>query len=430
MKSGQVRFRTLSGAALAALALPVAASAQTAVALDPISAAPLFRPDVAGTRSGPDRAEGIAVGGWILRPSAGFGALADSNVFNLPGDQADGDVAALQDARLDLSREEGARRFAMSLGVLNRVYASLPNQTTTDALARVGGIVPVGATELLSIGAEAARVTEPRGTGGLNFAEAGAVIYDSLRATGRLTHEGARLRTEVALSAARRLYQDVDRRGAPDLKLGFRDVRVYAADARAAYYLTPAVALLALTRLDRTESLAPLPGLERDADGERVMAGARVAFGDLVVGEAAAGWTARQFTSPAFRDYGGPTAHVRLDWYPTPLVSYRLSADQDFENSGLARVSAVLSRSAALVQYWEALRTLTVVTRIGYSNDRFRELRIGTDSVAVSTGGAWRFRRDLSFTFDVSARRRWSSAPATVNAFHGIAANVGLKAAL
>lgn len=430
MTCGPARLRDLGCAAFAALALPMAASAQTAVALDPIGAAPLFRPDVAGTRDGPGGTEGIAVGGWILRPSAGFGALADSNVFNLPDEQSDGDIAALQDARLDLSREEGARRYAVSLGVLNRVYASLGNQTSTDAVARVGGTVPVGPTELLSIGAEAARVTEPRGTGGLNFAEAGTVIYGSLRATARLTHEGARLRTEVAVSAARRLYQDVDRDDAPDLELGYRDVRVYAADARGAYYLTPAVALLALTRFDHTDSLAPLPGLERDADGERVMAGARVAFGDLVVGEAAAGWTARQFRSPVFRDYGGPTAHVRLDWYPTPLVSYRLSADQDFENSGLARVSAVLSRSVGLVQYWEALRTLTVVTRIGYSNDRFRELRIGTDSVSVSTGGAWRFRRDLSLTFDLSARRRWSSAPATVNAFHGMAATVGLKAAL
>ena len=421
----------LAGCAVAGMGgIAAPAAAQTAIALDPISAAPLFRPDVAGTRAGPEVSPGLVVGGWVLRASAGIGALAESNVFNLPGDLADGDVAATLDTRGTLAREEGPRRYALSFSVADRAYLSLDDQSSVDAALRVGGSIPVGPTEILSIGAEAARVTEPRGTGGLNFADAGVVQYDALRTTIRLASDGPKLRTEVAFSAGRRLYRDVTRPNAPDIDLGYRDVRVFAADARAAYYLTSDIALLGLTRFDHTDSLNPPPVLTRDAEGQRLLVGGRVAFGDLVIGEAAAGWTARQFKSPGFRDYGGATAYARLDWYPTPLVSYRLSADQDFENSGLPNVAAVLSHSIGLVQYWEVLRTLTLSTRIGYGHDRYRDLRISTGTLSVSTGGEWQFRRDLALSFDVSARRRGSSAPATINEYHGIAANVALRASL
>lgn len=393
--------------------------AQTAQPLFPSETAPLFRPDAAGTRAEPAYDPiGIASGSFRILPKVELGAVTNSNIFSQDGG-ADGEAYFVAQPALRIVSDWGRHGFELDADARIRRFASLESENSEEFAVGANGRYDLDYASAIFTRIGYSRRIEPRGAGGPANANAEPSAYSELGSSLGASKEFGPLRLRASISATRRRYDDIRLVAGGEQDQSFRNSRAITVTPRIDYAVSPAAGLFVTGSYSAVKSLDAPSCCVRDATGGTILAGVRAELGRLVIGEVAAGWRTRSFERPQYRDFDGLTFDARIDWYPTELVSFRLSAGQDIENSGIASVAGIVTRNATLSAYYEPLRNLRVIGSLRYFNEKYRELHVETDSVGASLRADYSFNRNLTLGLRASVRDRGSSDPQTVSEFHG-----------
>jgi hypothetical protein len=407
--------------------------AQSGAPAFPVDGTALYRSDVAGTRPHLDYdPAALKLGGFDAYPSVQVTAGGDSNVFNQR--EAEGDIVATIRPELKVASDWGRHAVNLDVGGKLTRFARIEGQDSDEYHAAAAARADLAEGSAVNLDVRYRRAVEPRGQSGFNPDGSGPSIYREVRAAIGVSKEFARVRASIAASYTRQHYEPIriaasDGQGPPQtVDQSFRDVRIVSVTPRLDYDLSGVVGLFATATYADVKSTDPLSCCRRDAAGLLVLGGVHFDLNQLVVGEVAVGWRRRNFELSRYRDYAGLAVYAKIDWYPTELLSFRLSADQDIANSGLPNVAGVPTYEVGLTGYYEILRNLTANLRGTYRHESYRGIGVTARTFAIGGGAQLLLRRGLALGFDVDYRRRDSSGNQLVGSYRGVAGGVTLMA--
>lgn len=387
---------------------------------------PLFRSDVAGVRVEPQFApKRIEIGSLAFSPSLTVRLGANSNVFNR-ADAKDSDVTAVLAPSLRVETNWARHQLAFDSGAAITRFASLERENSEEYNLAVSGRYDLDERSSLAARAGYAQRIEPRGTGGLNRLDGEPSAYNEFVSGISARGVIGDLRLTSGFTFTRLRYDAISLVGGGRFDQTFRNSQIYATSFRGELPLRNALDLLLLARFSKTDAPGLLPALSRDSRGIALLAGFRTELTNLLVAEVSAGWRARRYTQPIFRDYDGAAYEVKVDWYPTPLMSFRISSGQDFENSGLIGAAGVLARATRLTAYYEPIRSARITVSVEHQRDRYIDLPVATRTVLCALRAEQRFNPRLSSAVFLSYRDRSTSNADLVGGYSGFAAGVSL----
>lgn len=386
----------------------------------------LFRSDAAGTRvEQPYAPKPIRIGPLIAEAGATLRAAGDSNVRS----SAVASRSELVLVAQPFFRARSDRPMnAFGIDVRGRFtrFSSTTRENSDEYEARVFSRIDFTDQSELSGRIGLARQVEERGEAGLNNPLSEPISFRLAQSALAGKAEFGRLQIRAGLTTARRDYAALRLVGGTLIDQSFRDTRSLAISARAAYQILPGGSVFVGGAVNDTISLKPRSGLARDATGEVILAGIRADLGALVVGEIGAGWRRQTYKNPLFSDYNGPTYDATIDWYPTPLISFRVQAGQDFINSGIPGVPGILTRELRLKVFHDPLRNLRFGVALLHQRDRYRELKLRTNTFTTEVSGEYIFGPRLTATAFVRHRDRQSTDAVTVTGYGRTVAGVSL----
>jgi hypothetical protein len=120
------------------------------------------------------------------------------------------------------------------------------------------------------------------------------------------------------------------------------------------------------------DQLVDRNGYERNSNGGFVKAGTSFEFSRILTGEAAIGWTARQYEDPRLLPLKGLLTSASLIWSATPLTTVKFIADTSIGETTLPGVSGVFTHLYTAEVDHDFRRWLTAVGRFTYGTQAYQ----------------------------------------------------------
>lgn len=108
-------------------------------------------------------------------------------------------------------------------------------------------------------------------------------------------------------------------------------------------------------------------GYRRDSTGGYFKGGTSFELSRLLTGEASIGWASRTYSDPRLLKLDGLLTSASLIWTVTPLSRFRLTADTSIDESPLAGVSGVLTRTYTAQVDHDFRRWLSAIGKFTYA---------------------------------------------------------------
>jgi hypothetical protein len=202
-------------------------------------------------------------------------------------------------------------------------------------------------------------------------------------------------RLELAVGGTRREINYTDGRNAAgsNLDQDDRDLEVYGVNGRAAYELAPDYKAFATTewtdRIYRIQSAN-----DRDSTGYKAGGGLEFALTNQVTGQAFAGYMNRNFQNG--KDVSAPYYGGKLNWYPTPLLSFYGTADRDVQDSTFAGTTSRVVTDLGLNAAYEFRRNILVKPILGYSMGEYEGISGEENTTSAGSELEYLLNRNLS----------------------------------
>jgi hypothetical protein len=355
----------------------------------------LFRSDAAGVRVEPQyEPEPLRLGSLIADVRVAVAAVADSNVLRTAEGNAD-NVYLNVAPSVRLIGNIGPDSIALVARADLRRFASRATENSETFDLAASGRLDLGLNAQATWRAQMARDVELRGSAGSNVVAAGPAEYRTANVQASGQAQFGRLAISTSAAVSRRSYLPLVLNAGGKADQSFRDTRTVTVGPRANFSLTPATAFFVGGSASETQSLDRRQGRRRDSRGLALLAGVKLEGERLVVGEIGVGWRAQNYRNPLFSDYSGLTYDATIDWYPTPLISFRAQAGQDIVNSGLATVAGIIRQNVGVKAFYDPRRNVRVTLAIDHEHDDFREIGLTTDTTSTILTGQYLAGRHL-----------------------------------
>jgi hypothetical protein len=383
---------------------------------------PLFRDDVAGTRTEPEFAlDRINLGGFALESSISATGGYDSNVFNRNDSQ--GDAFLLLTPRIGLTRNEGRNRTSFSAGGLVRRQARLTAENSVGYDANLNNTLILSGGSSLSAALAAARVAEPRGTSGVGQGNAEPVIRHDLTGSLGGTVQLGGIGLSANLRGNRQRFDNVLLRQGGKASQAFRDLDTVAGTLEAAIPIGSNLSGVVDVGYDVQRSPNASPALSRDADGMTLQAGLRGYLSQLIAAEIRVGLRTRDFDNPRFSRFRGVYYSGTVDWYPLELVSLRATADRFLANSGIGNSAGATVRREGLTVFYDPLPALRVTAAGTHTRERFREVGLTDQRYDAAVNARYLFTPHLSASLRLARNRLRSTDQRLLQSFSATVAS-------
>ncbi|WP_438275521.1 outer membrane beta-barrel protein, partial [Nitrobacter sp.] len=207
--------------------------------------------------------------------------------------------------------------------------------------------------------------------------QAGLARYPLFATTGgtaAIEHDFNRLQVSLNGTVDRTTYQDSRLTDGTSTPNDDRNFNQYGGIARVSYDLMPGVKPFGEveadtrvhdTRLDRN-------GFQRDSSGGYAKAGTSFEFTRLLTGEASIGYAARSYADPRLNQLTGLLTSASLVWSATPLTTAKFISVTSVDESTLAGVSGVLTRTYTFEVDHDFRRWLSAVGRFTYGTQDYQ----------------------------------------------------------
>jgi hypothetical protein len=151
----------------------------------------------------------------------------------------------------------------------------------------------------------------------------------------------------------------------------YRDHTEFETGVKVAYAVSPATAIFVDGGVQQMD-YDPFEGRERDSNGLTALVGVDMEITRLITGEASVGYIKQSFDDPAYTDVANPHYRLRLNWYPTELITVGITATQRVTDSPLSSSPAYLARTVEIKADYELLRNLIISGQIHSADQDYR----------------------------------------------------------
>ena len=146
----------------------------------------------------------------------------------------------------------------------------------------------------------------------------------------------------------------------------------------------------------------------------------------LVSATFAVGYRQRNYDRVQFRDFAGVTYRADVQWYATPLMTFRLQASQSFLNSGNANVAGILSNRVSLTGYYDPLRNLRLAATLTFEHNDYRDTDTTARRPSAQLQAQYRVSRNWSLGAFAGVRHQGVSGTPLVQPFTSFSAGLGV----
>lgn len=385
----------------------------------------LFRSDAAGTRVEPEfDPKPFRVGSFLAEVRLSEETRLETNVLNTRTNTRS-DVSLSLEPVVAVRTDWNRHLLTLLTRARMQRYNNVTSENRTAYEARLGARFDAERGSEFMSSIRYTREAEDRGFGGSNQAGEPAFLK-LLDARTSVRTDIAGIQLDASIDAEERRYEDIRAGAGMRVDQSFRDIRSVSLNPRVNVPSGAYTVVFATARVSRSESIDPRPSRKRDATGTAVLAGIRFEGPGLLAAEAGFGWRTRNYDSVRFRDYEGATWDIAVDGYPTQLTSFRLQAGQDFRNSGLAEVPAILVRTYSFAGYYDMKRNLRLKLSLDLDRERYREIGLTTATVTTTLVGSYTLSPRIGASLYLRYRDRSSSDANRVEPYSGITLGASL----
>ena len=316
---------------------------------------------------------GARVGSFVILPEIELLLGYDDNVLTQSDDEEDRDPNALGAddafatvaARVAVNSEWRRHRVEGRAFARHTAYLDWPSENATEAGGRVEGVYDISRRSAVRAHVSADLLSEDRTSVG---------YVDQARSPSRLTrvemgatyfHDFDPLLLEGELLAQRVEFHDATSFGGERIEQDYRDTDYWRGAVQASYDVSPGIAALVRTEIDRLDYRSQRPGnpLKRGSTGFKIEAGTKLLLTQLITGELRAGYLSRTSDDPNLPDPSGVSIGGAINWRVTPLTTLDFSADRAIEEGGSELTIGNLRTQGRVMVEHELRRNIVLVGR-------------------------------------------------------------------
>ncbi|MEM1105053.1 MAG: outer membrane beta-barrel protein [Pseudomonadota bacterium] len=342
--------------------------------------------------------EPVRLGSLIVNSDLRLGVEADDNVF---ADEANEEsdvifrIAPTVDVRSNLSRHA----FGARAQVEHREYSDLGSESATNLRGELRGRLDV--TRAFDVGATifaTDEVEERRNVANLDiFEEPVSFQTAGLRANARFTRDRVRLRGDYEVTDY--TYDDVPLVGGGSFSNSDRDYQFQRFRARAAYAMTPDLAVFVQGEANQRayDELSPVDGglASRDADGVAAQIGVNFELPVLVRGDLAIGYLEDDKDDEVFADVDGLSLEASLQWFPTRLTTVSFDASRRVIDPGLATSGSATAQDFGVRVDHELYRNVLLFGELGVRDRDYEDINRDDELLDARLGATYKLNKRL-----------------------------------
>ncbi len=362
---------------------------------------------------------GVHVGSFAVMPTITVRATGDSNVFKTASATSN-DVYVVFEPAIKVSSDWAQHEFVARANAAVAKFATIPSQNSTTYGVGMAARVDIAAKTSSLFGMSFDRLAERRGSATESGLAGSPAEYEQLKAQLGVKTETGKMRLSSALTATQLRYSPIDLGEGRGGDQSFRNANILGGSLKAEYAWPSAAIAFVDANVDRIWSATASACCDRSAWGGRFTAGIHTDLGNLITAEIALGYGFRAYDFPAFKDYGGLAYRATVDWYPTPLVSARISTDRQILNSGLPGSAGVISSSAKLEIFYELRRTVNLGFNITSISDDYRDTDAAASALSIGVNARYAVRRQLLAGLFGRYSQRKTNGSVLVHEFNGL----------
>lgn len=362
---------------------------------------------------------GVRWGAFHAYPRVQWDASYDSNIFATENTEQSDTLIRLApsiEVESDWSRHS-LTAFARGQTTWSGSYGSENYQTWAVGTA---GRLDIRRRTNMGAGLDYAREVEPRTSSNSPQSIAEPIRYDRAQAYVTGSHSFNRLRFSGRGDVRSFDYHDGVTIGGTPVSQSDRDQTTYEVTGRADYAVSPATAVFARVSLnDRAyDSEGTVLTPKRDSNGLNALVGVDFELSNLVRGEAGVGYLNQSFDEPVYGSISGLSTRVRLEYFPTQLLTLGLTADRSVGDSGNIGTAGFLSTTVQLTADYELRRNVIIEARTGFAQEDFDVIDRQNDRWFGGVRATYLLNRRLGVTASYDYENRRSSGIDRINDFN------------
>jgi hypothetical protein len=228
-------------------------------------------------------------------------------------------------------------------------------------------------------------------------------LYATTGGTAGIEHDFNRLQLSLNGTADRTTYQDSRLTDGTSTSNDDRDFSQYGAVARASYDLLPGVRPFGEVEADTRvhDTRFDRNGFQRDSNGGYAKVGTSFELTRLLTGEASVGYAARSYADPRLNQLTGLLTTASLVWSATPLTTAKFISVTSVDESTLAGVSGVLTRTYTFEVDHDFRRWLSAIGRFTYGTQDYQGSTRSDEIYSISGDLVYKLTRDFQIKAQV-----------------------------
>ncbi len=369
---------------------------------------------------------GQQAGTFVVLPEAQVRAAADSNINNSPA-RKKSDVFVVFEPSVRAQSQWGRHEIVARADAALARYAARTSQNSETFGVEVNGRLDLRRKTALFARVAYDRRVEKRGEAGEASVNGRPARFEEVHAQIAARTEAAPVRLGISLTVTSRDYAPIRQSNGPAIDQSFRNADTITLAANAEYALKEGAVLFARAAVSDIDHPDAAACCDRSSGGAQALVGIRGDLGPSLAGEVALGYVTRDYDASRFRDFDGLIYNAKIDWYPTPLISTRLIANRSITGSAIPAVVGIVADSFGARVHYELRRTLNLSLSVDHIHEKYRELRLSTDTTLLSLEARYDINPNALLGGYVRLRDRNSSDSTLVRAYSGFETGLWLR---
>ncbi len=361
---------------------------------------------------------GVRAGSFIFFPELGVSERYDDNIFLSKGNK-DTDFITEISPQINLRSNFSRHALNFNAGTDINFYAENNDENHENYYAAFDGRLDATQNFNVTFGANYGILTEDRilsqGLGAIG-SSGERVEYDQGEYNATLNGKLNRFRSALGYTYQTVDYDDTfNPTTSASVDQDFRDYDAHNFFGRTNYDFSPGYSAF-IEGLYNIREYKDVAGGQaaRDSDGYNAYVGMEAELTNLVTGEFKVGYLERFYDFGGYSDVSGLAYGAALNWYPTPLLTARFSAEREVVDAAFLNVSGVLQDTYALEADYELRRNIIVTPYVSYSNGEYEGVDNTQKTVRAGLKGDYLINNNFSLNLGYGyTSREASSSSAT-----------------
>ena len=357
-------------------------------------------------------AKGIRLGSFLVYPAVDLSIVFDDNIFEADTTEVD-DFAFRVEPQVSV--ESNFSRHALNFRgqAGNTTFFDEGSENRTDYFLGLDGRLDIVETTNIRGEVSFEEDTEDRGSPDSIGAAVEPIEFSTFRANAALNHNPGRFSATVGGTFNDIDYDDVALLGGGAQNNDDRDRQQYGVFARTGLEVSPGYEVFVLgiyNEIDYDDAVDDF-GLNRDSQGFQVEGGARFEVTNVVAGEAAFGYSKRNYDDPALSTISGLSAEVDVEWYVTRLTTILFGASRRIQETTLFGSSGYFETAIDVGVDHELLRNVILSAYYRYSNRDYESIVREDDVHEAIVRAVYLLNRNFSIAGEYKFETRDTNIP-------------------